>query len=181
MYLTSGAWGAPLYETVDGWWVASTDSRLHFTLIDMYANGTLKLQAIDETGEVFDKVALHKDLPDENTVLAERLVKIRQETDALNQENDALTQSVAELVLENEATLQAQDLRIDELVDQVSDLEIDLEIEQALITSYQTKVDELEAQLNVPVEPPSPLSHVLFLFFGLVVGGAISQLMSKSR
>ena len=180
MYLTSGAWGAPLYETVDGWWVASTDSRLHFTLIDMYANGTLKLQAIDETGEVFDKVALHKDLPDENTVLAERLVKIRQETDALNQENDALTQSVAELVLENEATLQAQDLRIDELVDQVSDLEIDLEIEQALITSYQTKVDELEAQLNVPVEPPSPLSHVLFLFFGLVVGGAISQLMSKS-
>jgi len=181
MYLTSGAWGAPLYETVDGWWVASTDSRLHFTLIDMYANGTLKLQAIDETREVFDKVALHKDLPDENTVLAERLVKIRQETEALNQENDALTQSVAELILENEATLQAQDLRIEELVDQASDLELDLEIEQALITSYQSKVDELEAQLNVPVEPPSPLSHVLFLFFGLVVGGAISQLMSKSR
>ena len=181
MYLTSGAWGAPLYETVEGWWVASTASRLHFTLIDMYANGTLKLQAIDETGEVFDKVALHKDLPDENTVLAERLVKIRQETDALNQENDALTQSIVELILENEATLQAQDLRIEELVDHVSDLALDLEIEQALITSYQSRVDELEAQLNVPVEPPSPLSHVLFLFFGLVEGGAISMLMSKSR
>ena len=181
MYLTSGAWGAPLYETVDGWWVASTDSRLHFTLIDMYTNGTLKLQAIDETGEVFDKVVLHKDLPDENTVLAERLVKFRQENDVLNQENDALTTSVSELVQENEATLQAQDLILDELVDQVSDLEIDLETEQALIQSYQSKVDALVAQLNVPVEPQSSLNQAIFLIIGLVAGGAISMLISKRR
>jgi chromosome segregation ATPase len=147
-------------------------------LIDLYTNGTLKLQAIDETGEVFDKVALHKNLPDENTVLAERLANLRQETDALNQEKDDLTTSIAELVLENEAPLQAQEQRIDELVDQIGDLGIDLEIEQALITTYQSKVDELEAQLNVPVEP-SPLSHVLFLFFGLVVGGAVSMLIWK--
>ena len=45
---------------------------------------------------------------------------MRQKTEALNQENDALTQSVADLVLENEETLQAQDLRIEELVDQVN-------------------------------------------------------------
>jgi len=174
MYVTSGAWGAPLYETVDGWWVASTDSRLHFTLIDMYTNGTLKLKAIDETGEVFDKAVLHKDLPDENTVLAERLIGLRQE-------KEALTTSVDRLVQENEATLQAQDLRIDELEDQVNDLGIDLEIEQAVIQSYQSRVDELESQLNVPVEPPSPLSHFIFLFFGLVVGGAISMLIWKRQ
>ena len=188
LYLTSGAWGAPLYETVDGWWVEYTESSLHFTLIDMYTNGTLKLQAIDSTGEVFDKLVLNKDFPDENTVLAERLINLRQENEALDQsvdtlrdENEELTISAAELAQENEAAIQAQDQRIVELEDQVNTLGEDLETEQELVQILQSTVDGLEFQLDIPVETPSQSNPTFFLIVGLIAGGAVSMLILKKR
>ncbi|MFQ6053361.1 MAG: purple acid phosphatase family protein, partial [Candidatus Bathyarchaeia archaeon] len=83
MYLVSGGWGAPLYETVDGWWVAYTTSIHHFVLVDVYENGTMRIQAKAETGETFDEAWIEKEIPDFGEMMAERVSALRGEKEAL--------------------------------------------------------------------------------------------------
>jgi len=58
MYIISGGWGAPLHSVVQGWWVDYTASKYNFLLISVYKNGTLHLEAKDDTGTTFDQVWL---------------------------------------------------------------------------------------------------------------------------
>ena len=62
MYLTTGGWGAPLYndEHAKEWWVARSSETYHFVLVDLIENGTLRLQAKDDTGATFDEVWVQK-------------------------------------------------------------------------------------------------------------------------
>lgn len=56
MYVVSGGWGAPLHSSESSWWTAFSLSTYHFVLVDVYANGTLDLQAKDASGMTFDSV-----------------------------------------------------------------------------------------------------------------------------
>jgi len=56
MYIVSGGWGAPLYPSGSNWWTAYSLSVYHFVLVDIFANGTLNLQAKDISGLTFDEV-----------------------------------------------------------------------------------------------------------------------------
>jgi hypothetical protein len=58
--IISGQYGAPAYSKHEGWFVAETFVRMHYTTIEV--NGTeLELKAIDaQTGEVFDRLILKK-------------------------------------------------------------------------------------------------------------------------
>lgn len=60
MYVVSGGWGAPLYTCGTNSLTAFTASVYHFVVIDVFANGTLNLRAIDTQGETFDEVATSK-------------------------------------------------------------------------------------------------------------------------
>lgn len=60
MYIVTGGWGAPLYEVVGGWWVAYNRTIYNFVLIDIFQNGTLHMQAKDDTGITFDEVWIYK-------------------------------------------------------------------------------------------------------------------------
>jgi len=79
MYLVSGGWGAPLYESVQGWWVANTTKKNHFMLMDFYANGTLELKSIDDENRTFDSVILEKSLPDYGEMMYSRIRFLREE------------------------------------------------------------------------------------------------------
>jgi hypothetical protein len=54
MYVVSGGWGAPLYAGGNNWWTAYSLSVYNFVLVDVFANGTLSLQAKDYSGLTFD-------------------------------------------------------------------------------------------------------------------------------
>ncbi len=56
MYIVTGGWGAPLYPVGTNWWTAYSQSTHHFVLADIYANGTLNLQAKNASGNTFDIV-----------------------------------------------------------------------------------------------------------------------------
>ena len=56
MYIVSGGWGAPLYPSGSNWWTDYSASVYHFVLVDVFANGTLNLQAKDVSGLTFDEV-----------------------------------------------------------------------------------------------------------------------------
>jgi hypothetical protein len=56
MYVVTGGWGAPLYEAGSDWWTDNSLSKYHFIVIDIFTNGTLRLQAKDITGITFDEV-----------------------------------------------------------------------------------------------------------------------------
>jgi predicted phosphodiesterase len=64
MYLTSAGWGAPLYDFVEQPYSAYGKKALHFTLFQLYQNGTLHVEAKDVTGATFDKVTLYKNISD---------------------------------------------------------------------------------------------------------------------
>jgi len=65
IYLTSGGWGGPLSYGGPEWYTAyGPESDYHFTLVDVFENGTLHLQAIDRWGNVFDEFFLQKDIFD---------------------------------------------------------------------------------------------------------------------
>jgi len=97
MYLSSGGWGAPLYETVDGWWVAHTESTLHFSLIDVYANGTLHVQAKGVDSVTFDEARIHKEIPEVEELMAGRLEALGFELETLEEEKDGLESEVSSL------------------------------------------------------------------------------------
>ncbi|MFX0097924.1 MAG: purple acid phosphatase family protein [Candidatus Hodarchaeota archaeon] len=63
MYVVTGAWGAPLYDVTDGWWVAYNRSVHHFTLVDIFDNRTLHLQGKDDSGMTFDEIWIDKTAP----------------------------------------------------------------------------------------------------------------------
>ncbi len=65
MYLTSGAWGAPLYDYVEQPYSAYGKKALHFMLFQLYQNGTLHLEAKDVAGSTFDEVTLSKNVSDD--------------------------------------------------------------------------------------------------------------------
>jgi len=106
MYLSSGGWGAPLYETKEGWWVAYTDSLLHFTQIDLYANGTLHLQAKGVDGETFDEARIHKEVPDIGALMAGRLAKAELEVESVLGEKALLEEEISAIEAELEAYLE---------------------------------------------------------------------------
>jgi len=60
MYVVSGGWGAPLYTSGTNSLTAFTVSVNHFVVVDVFANGTLNLRAIDTQGEKFDEVTQKK-------------------------------------------------------------------------------------------------------------------------
>jgi predicted phosphodiesterase len=62
MYLTSAGWGAPLYVYFEQPYSAYGKKALHFTLFQLYQNGTLHLEAKDVTGTTFDEVTLYKNV-----------------------------------------------------------------------------------------------------------------------
>ena len=65
MYLTSGAWGAPLYDYVEQSYSAYGKRALHFTLFRLYQNGTLQLEAKDVTDSTFDEITLYKNISED--------------------------------------------------------------------------------------------------------------------
>ena len=60
IYIVSAGWGAPLYESGKDWWTAYSDSLYHFTLVTIYPNNTLHLEAIDLEGKTFDQASIVK-------------------------------------------------------------------------------------------------------------------------
>lgn len=56
MYVVSGGWGAPLYSVGSNWWTAYSSSTYNFVVVDVFANGTLSLQAKNDSGLTFDTV-----------------------------------------------------------------------------------------------------------------------------
>ena len=60
MYVTSGGWGAPLYNYIPQSYSAYGNKTYHFTLINTYRNGTLQFEAKDVNGYTFDQVQLYK-------------------------------------------------------------------------------------------------------------------------
>lgn len=63
IYIVSGGWGAPLYESGEDWWTAYSDSLYHFILVTVYPNNTMHLEAIDLEGNTFDEVSIVKQPP----------------------------------------------------------------------------------------------------------------------
>lgn len=56
MYVVSGGWGAPLYSVGSNWWTAYSSSVYNFVVVDVFANGTLSLQAKNDSGLTFDAI-----------------------------------------------------------------------------------------------------------------------------
>jgi len=68
VYVISGGWGAPLYDAGDYWYTAYYKKMYHFTLIDVFKNGSLHLQAKDGTGETFDEFWIIKNETESPTI-----------------------------------------------------------------------------------------------------------------
>ncbi|MEM3587750.1 MAG: metallophosphoesterase family protein [Candidatus Jordarchaeaceae archaeon] len=60
MYLTTGRWGAPYHNYIQQPYSAHGNISLHFTLISVFQNGSLYLEAKDINGYTFDQVLLTK-------------------------------------------------------------------------------------------------------------------------
>jgi prefoldin subunit 5 len=130
MYLSSGGWGAPLYETREGWWVAYTDSLLHFTQIDLYGNGTLHVQAKGLNGVTFDEARIHKEIPDIGELMAGRLASAELEVESVLGEKALLEETLEVLGGENDALegeLETVTSELEMLEDEIADMEAELE------------------------------------------------------
>jgi hypothetical protein len=62
MYVVSAGWGAPSYTYFEQPYSAYGKTALHFTLLNVYSNGTLHFEAKDLNGSTFDEVRLTKDV-----------------------------------------------------------------------------------------------------------------------
>jgi predicted nuclease with TOPRIM domain len=144
LYLSSGGWGAPLYETKEGWWVAYTDSLLHFTQIDLFANGTLHAQAKDVDGVTFDEVRVHKDLPDIGELMAERLASAQLRADAVEEEKALLEEQLETLGINYEDLEDELEAATSELVV----LEREIHSLEAELAGLEDEIDFLEAELE---------------------------------
>jgi hypothetical protein len=157
LYLSSGGWGAPLYETREGWWVAYTDSLLHFTQIDLYANGTLHAQAKGLDGVTFDEVRVHKDIPDIGELMAERLANAQLRADAVEGEKALLEEQLAALdgdyeTLEAElaavtSELAAATLELAGLEEELDSMEVEIEDYRAEVAGVISAKEDLEDSL----------------------------------
>jgi regulator of replication initiation timing len=143
LYLSSGGWGAPLYETKEGWWVAYTDSLLHFTQIDLYANGTLHAQAKDVDGVIFDEVRVHKEVPDIGELMAERLASAQLRADAVEEEKALLEEQLEALggdYEDLEADLAAATSELAAVTLELAGLEEELDTMEAEMEGYRAEV-----------------------------------------
>ena len=61
VYLVSGGWGGPLsHGSPEEYTAYGPESIYHFALVDLFENGTLHLQAVDQGGNVFDELYINK-------------------------------------------------------------------------------------------------------------------------
>ncbi len=158
LYISSGGWGAPLYETREGWWVGYTESLLHFTLIDLYANGTLHVQAKDVDGATFDEVQIYKELPEIGELMAGRLIKSDHMTDSLLIDKSLLEEKIEMLEVDKnklEKELFTADQEIIALEDEIETLntkinEYRVEVNQTISAKeiLEESKGELETQLD---------------------------------
>jgi len=142
MYVVAGAWGAPLYEPVGGWWVEEMSMTTHFVLVDIYTNGSLHLQAIDVEGEVFDEAWIEKALPDSEEQLAQRLYSLSRELNARIAEIADLDSMVGSLSVELNATA-SEVASLDALITKLEEERSDL---AAAKSTLETEVEALSAQ-----------------------------------
>lgn len=151
MYLSSGGWGAPLYETKDGWWVAYTDSLLHFTQIDLYQNGTLHVQAKGVDGVTFDEARIHKEIPDIGELMAGRLASAELEVESVLGEKSLLEERLEALGGENadlEGELVAVTSELGGLEDEVAALEAEFEDYREEVEGLVSAKEDLEDALE---------------------------------
>jgi hypothetical protein len=151
MYVSSGGWGAPLYETKEGWWVAYTDSLLHFTQIDLYGNGTLHVQAKDVDGVTFDEARIQKEVPDIGELMAGRLASAVSEVESVLAEKVLLEESLEALGGENtvlEGELETVKSEIGSLEDEIVALEAELEDYREEVAGVISAKEDLEDALE---------------------------------
>jgi len=61
IYVVSGGWGAPNYDAPSHWYsIRGPIEDYHFTVVDLYENGALHLQAVNFDGEVIDDLTIQK-------------------------------------------------------------------------------------------------------------------------
>jgi len=157
LYISSGGWGAPLYETREGWWVGYTESVLHFTQIDLYANGTLHAQAKGLDGVTFDEVRVHKDIPDIGELMAERLASAQLRADAVEEEKALLEEQLEALGDDYEALeadlatatteLAAATLELAGLEEEIDAMAAEMEDYQAEVAGVISAKEDLEDSL----------------------------------
>lgn len=188
LYLVSGGWGAPLYEPVDGWWVAYNTSQYHFTLIDLDTDGTLTLQAINERGEVFDQLSYQKQLPSEAELLLNRYKKVTEKIEELddfiwrlgqkNTEKNQIIEELESLLNEIETIKEALGSENLEYITQIDQLEGQVEDLRTEIQGLQAQLDEF----SLPEEEISSSSIVLFPFIAVGIGvGSIFVILKRRR
>jgi hypothetical protein len=151
MYISSGGWGAPLYETKEGWWVAYTESLLHFTQIDLYKNGTLHVQAKDVDGVTFDEARIIKDVPDVGELMAGRLVRAVGEAEAMLAEKALLEEELEALGEENavlEGKMEAVKSEIGSLEGEIVSLEAELDDYREEIAGVVSSKRDLEESIE---------------------------------
>lgn len=63
IYVISGGWGAPNYESNSAWFTASGPIKdYHFTLLDILDNGMLRYKAINIDNEIIDEFTIQKEV-----------------------------------------------------------------------------------------------------------------------
>jgi len=60
VYITTGGWGAPLYDVVPQRYTVYENCTYHFVLVSVFGNGTLLFEAKDPSGYTFDSLKLYK-------------------------------------------------------------------------------------------------------------------------
>jgi len=60
IYVITAGWGSELYPLYESTWVESSTRDYHYTLVDVYLNGSLRLEAMDYKENLIDKVWLYK-------------------------------------------------------------------------------------------------------------------------
>ncbi len=60
LYVVTGGWGAPLYDILPFWYDAYSAKIYHFCVVDVFKNGSLRLQAKDNQGITFDEAWIIK-------------------------------------------------------------------------------------------------------------------------
>ncbi|HUS77203.1 MAG TPA: fibronectin type III domain-containing protein [Patescibacteria group bacterium] len=197
MYVVSGAWGAPLTTSEDYWWVAHRSSIDHFTLIDIYTNGTLHMQAKDNAGMTFDEAWITKDMPEFGAMMLERTLGYKEKAELFEELNTQLTDvangfSSHIFTLEGQLVEAVSDLeslgdeveRMEEerdaifsenaaLNDEGAQLEAEISILKTQIEELQNRIDALERN-----DPYQPYVNALILGIGIVL---VSLILARTR
>jgi predicted phosphodiesterase len=62
IYVITAGWGSDLYQLIDGAWIESSTQNYHYTLVDIYLNGSLQLKALDFQENLIDKTWIYKNV-----------------------------------------------------------------------------------------------------------------------